>query len=88
MASLHDVTALAGGAATVEAVTTAMDGARLAHLAAHGQIHPENPLFTSLQFADGPLTVYDVERLRCPPHIVVLAAFDVGRGARMPSSRP
>ena len=81
IASLHDVTALAGGAATVEAVTNAMDGARLAHLAAHGHIHPENPLFTSLQFADGPLTVYDVERLRRPPHIVVLAACDVGRSA-------
>jgi tetratricopeptide (TPR) repeat protein len=79
IASLHDVTALTGEAATVEAVTTAMDGARLAHLAAHGHIHRDNPLFTSLQFADGPLTVYDVERLRRPPRIVVLAACDVGR---------
>ncbi|HWG15546.1 MAG TPA: CHAT domain-containing protein [Streptosporangiaceae bacterium] len=43
--------------------------------------HPSNPLFTSLTFADGPLTVYDVERLRRPPRVVVLAACDVGRSA-------
>jgi tetratricopeptide (TPR) repeat protein len=81
IADLHQVTALAGPAATVQAVTTALDGARLAHLAAHGHIHPNNPLFTSLRFADGPLTVYDVERLALAPQIVVLAACDVGRSA-------
>ena len=63
----------------MEAVTTVLDGARLAHLAAHGRIHPNNPLFTSLTFADGPLTVYDVEQLRQAPQLVVLAACDIGR---------
>ena len=58
-----------------------LDGARVAHLAAHGRIHPTNPLFTSLTFADGPLTVYDVDRLRRPPDVVVRAACDVGRSA-------
>jgi tetratricopeptide (TPR) repeat protein len=81
IAALYQVTALAGAAATVEAVTTGLDGARLAHLAAHGRIHPNNPLFTSLTFADGPLTVYDVEQLRQAPQLVVLAACDVGRSA-------
>ncbi len=81
IAVLHQVSALTGAAATVEAVTVRLDGARLAHLAAHGRIHPDNPLFTSLTFADGPLTVYDVERLRQVPRTVVLASCDVGRSA-------
>lgn len=81
VSALHRVTALAGRAATVDAVTAGLDGASLAHLSAHGRIHPNNPLFTSLTFADGPLTVYDVERLREAPQVVVLAACDVGRSA-------
>ena len=81
VSALHGVTALAGTAATVDAVTSGLDGAALAHLSAHGRIHPNNPLFTSLTFADGPLTVYDVERLRQAPQVVVLAACDVGRSA-------
>jgi tetratricopeptide (TPR) repeat protein len=79
IASLHQVTALAGMTATVEVVTAQLDGAKLAHLAAHGRIHPHNPLFTSLTFADGPLTVYDLKQLRQAPHLVVLAACDAGR---------
>jgi tetratricopeptide (TPR) repeat protein len=79
IAALHRVTALAGTTATVEAVTAQLDGAKLAHLAAHGHIHPNNPLFTSLTFADGPLTVYDLKQLRQAPQLVVLAACDVGR---------
>jgi tetratricopeptide (TPR) repeat protein len=81
VAALHRVTAVAGPAATVEAVTAGLDGSGLAHLAAHGRIHPNNPLFSSLTFADGPLTVYDLERLRQAPQVVVLAACDVGRSA-------
>ena len=81
IAALHQVTALAEDRATVEAVTAGLDGARLAHLAAHGRIHPNNPLFTSLTFADGPLTVYDLKQLHHAPKLVVLAACDVGRSA-------
>jgi tetratricopeptide (TPR) repeat protein len=81
VAALHNVTALVGAAATVEAVTTGLDGSNLAHMAAHGRIHPDNPLFTSLTFADGPLTVYDIEQLHQTPQVVILAACDVGRSA-------
>jgi len=79
VAALHRAAPLQGPAATVDAVTAALDGAGVVHLAAHGRVHPSNPLFTSLTFADGPLTVYDVERLQRPPRVVVLAACDVGR---------
>jgi tetratricopeptide (TPR) repeat protein len=81
VSALHRVTALAGPAATVDVVTARLNGASLAHLAAHGRVHPNNPLFTSLTFADGPLTVYDVERISQAPQVVVLSACDVGRSA-------
>jgi hypothetical protein len=84
VAAVHHVAALTGTAATAEAVTARLEGARLAHLAAHGHIHPNNPLFTSLTLADGPLTGYDVERLRQAPQLVVLAACDVGRSTVRP----
>ena len=70
---------LVGPLATVGAVTTAMGGAALVHLAAHGTIRADNPLFSSLLLADGPLTVYDLERLPRGPDTVVLSACDAGR---------
>ncbi|MEV0201403.1 CHAT domain-containing protein [Nonomuraea sp. NPDC050691] len=56
-----------------------LDGARLAHLAAHGRLHAAHPLFSSLHLSDGPLTLYDLERLRRAPRVVVLAACESGR---------
>ncbi|MGI9062938.1 MAG: CHAT domain-containing protein [Pseudonocardiaceae bacterium] len=79
---------LAGAAATVEAVGVALRGARVAHLATHGQIRGDNPLFSSLRLADGPLTVYDLERLDAAPHTVVLAACDAGRSVVRAGDEP
>jgi CHAT domain-containing protein len=70
--------------ATVSAVASAMDGAALAHIAAHGSFRVDNPLFSALELADGPLTVYDIERLRRPPSLVVLSACDTGQSAVRP----
>jgi CHAT domain-containing protein len=64
--------------ATAAAVADAIDGSRLAHLAAHGSFRADNPLFSTIEFADGPLTVYELERLRNPPECVVLSACEVG----------
>ncbi|MCE6994610.1 CHAT domain-containing protein [Saccharothrix sp. S26] len=75
---------LVGSAATVDAVASAMDGAPLAHVAAHGSFRADNPLFSALELADGPLTVYDLERLRTPPARVVLSACDSGLSAVRP----
>ena len=41
----------------------AVDEADLVHVAAHGTHQQESPLFSSLRMHDGPLTVYDFERL-------------------------
>jgi tetratricopeptide (TPR) repeat protein len=79
VAAIHTATALVDEAATTHAVVAALDGARLAHLAAHGRLHATNPLFSSLRLADGPLTIYDLERVRHAPQLVILAACDSGR---------
>ena len=65
--------------ATVGAVLRALDGAPLAHLAAHGHHEQENFLFSRLDLADGPLMAYDIQQLTAAPRHVVLSACDVGR---------
>ncbi|MFY1687225.1 CHAT domain-containing protein [Plantactinospora sp. WMMB782] len=75
---------LTGAEATAEALTGALDGARLAHVAAHGTFRADNPLFSTLELADGPLTAYELERLPRPPGCVVLSACDSGRSGVRP----
>ncbi|MEU8171256.1 CHAT domain-containing tetratricopeptide repeat protein [Microbispora hainanensis] len=77
--AIHGGTVLAGAAASVEAVSAALSRAGLAHLAAHGHLSADNPLFSGIALADGPLMAYDVERLPRVPHTLVLAACDSGR---------
>ena len=67
---------LTGREATVSAALRALDGADVAHVAAHGSFRADNPLFSSLLLADGPLTVYDLERLGSAPRSIMLAACD------------
>ncbi|WP_405067051.1 CHAT domain-containing protein [Kribbella sp. NBC_01510] len=65
---------LTDGDAKAEAVLEAMDGASLVHVAAHGTFRADSPLFSALELDDGPLTVYDLERLERAPHRVVLSS--------------
>ncbi|MET1075587.1 MAG: CHAT domain-containing protein [Umezawaea sp.] len=74
----HGGTVLTGRAATVEAALRAMDGVDVVHLAAHGHLRGDQPLFSSLELADGPLHGYDLDRLTRPPRVVVLSACDSG----------
>ena len=69
---------LTGRRATSDAVSRAVDGADLAHVAAHGRFRSDNPLFSCVQLADGPVTVYDMENLAHPPRTLVLSACDSG----------
>jgi len=69
-----DAVVLTDGDARAEAVLEAMDGASLVHVAAHGTFRADSPLFSALQLDDGPLTVYDLERLERAPHRVVLSS--------------
>ncbi len=70
--------ALTGTAATADATREVLDGAALAHVAAHGHFRSDNPQFSCLEMADGPLTVYDLERLGRAPEVLVLSACDSG----------
>ena len=71
-----DAQLLAGRDATVGAALRALDGADVAHVAAHGRFRADNPMFSSLVLADGPLTAYDLERLHLAPRTIMLAACD------------
>jgi hypothetical protein len=73
-----DATVLADGDATAEKVLRELDGAWIAHIAAHGTFRADSPLFSSLRLDDGPLTVYDFERLRRAPYRMVLSSCDSG----------
>ncbi len=72
---------LADGQATTERVLAAMDGASLVHVAAHGTFRSDSPLLSALELDDGPLTVYDLERLGRAPHRVVLSSCNSAVGA-------
>jgi tetratricopeptide (TPR) repeat protein len=71
-------TSLVADEATVPQTLAALDGAGLAHIAAHGFFRAESPMFSSLHLADGPLTVDDIHRLSAPPHRIVLPACRSG----------
>ncbi len=73
-----DAAVLSGDEATAERVLSAIDGAWLAHIAAHGRFRADSPLFSSLRMRDGLLTVYDFEQLRRAPYRLVLSSCDSG----------
>ncbi|GAB3874781.1 CHAT domain-containing protein [Kibdelosporangium lantanae] len=68
---------LSGEQATVAAVLKALDGAELAHIAAHGAHEPENALFSRLEVGDGSLFAHEMASLTRPPRHVVLAACEL-----------
>jgi hypothetical protein len=76
-----------GDAATTTNLMTAMTDSALVHIACHGRFAPENPLFSSLQLADGPLFVYDIERIESPAECVVLSACYGGLTAARPGEQ-
>jgi tetratricopeptide (TPR) repeat protein len=69
---------LTGDSARTADVLTALVDASFAHIACHGTFRADNPQFSSLRLADGPLTVFDLERLDAVPRLLVLSACDSG----------
>ncbi|MFB8777285.1 CHAT domain-containing protein [Streptomyces broussonetiae] len=63
----------------VPRVLEELDGAVLAHIAAHGTFRADAPLFSSLRMADGPLIVHDFERLDRSPYRIILSSCDTAR---------
>ncbi|MGH9269938.1 MAG: CHAT domain-containing protein, partial [Ilumatobacteraceae bacterium] len=72
---------LTGSDATAERCLALLDRCDLVHLACHGAFRRDNPLFSTLTLADGPVTVYDLERVDELPAVVVLSACSVASSA-------
>ena len=75
---------LTGADVTGEAFLSAIDGAQLVHVAAHGRHERESPLFSSISLIDGPVVGYDLDRIAQPPQQVVLSACELGQATVRP----
>jgi CHAT domain-containing protein len=73
----RDPVVLTGAQATVSSCTDLLSRAELVHIACHGTFRRDNPMFSSLHVADGPLNVYDLEAVRQLPVVVVLSSCSV-----------
>ena len=65
--------------ATLDSLRTHCPSAEILHLACHGKFRSDNPLFSSLKFSDGMLTVrdvYDLNLRNC--RLAVLSACETG----------
>jgi CHAT domain-containing protein len=83
-----DAIVLDGERATTDAVLSAMDGAKLVHIAAHGTHEPANALFSRLELFDGGLLAHEVARLHRPPAHIVLAACELALSHIRPGDEP
>ncbi|WP_164544998.1 CHAT domain-containing protein [Antribacter gilvus] len=75
---VREVSVLTGAAATTAAVREALATSDVVHLAAHGQHDVDNPLFASIELADGPLFAHELDGLRLPDSVIVLSSCEVG----------
>jgi CHAT domain-containing protein len=74
---------LHGGAATRAALLEGASTARLLHLAGHAAVRDDNPAFSALHLADGPLLAHELAGLRLRPgSVAILSACDAARGLR------
>jgi CHAT domain-containing protein len=68
-------------ASTADAVAGALAGAGLAHLACHGVLRADNPMFSSLVLSDGPMTLQEIYARGIAPRRLVLASCQSGSQA-------
>lgn len=76
-----DPRTILGEEGTVAAAKAALPEVTIGHLACHGVFRADNPQFSSLELADGPMFVYDLESLPRVPELIVLSACQTGRSA-------
>ena len=72
--ALADTRTVQHTSATSAHVLRELERANVLHVAAHGQLRPDNPEFSSLLLAGGPLTVAELNQCTAVPEIVVLSA--------------
>ena len=70
---------LAGSDGARAELVSALASATVVHVAAHGQHQPENPLFSSIRLADGPLFAYELDHTSRTAEHVVLSACELGQ---------
>jgi tetratricopeptide (TPR) repeat protein len=70
-----------------KALKRALDRDTVVHVAAHGTHERQNPYFSSLQLADGPVFAHELPRPVFSTH-VVLSACDVGQSDLRPGDEP
>jgi tetratricopeptide (TPR) repeat protein len=76
-------TVLTGAAATTAAVREALATHDIVHLATHGTHDADNPLFASIDLADGPLYAHELDGMRLPGSVVILSACEVGGSSQV-----
>lgn len=74
----RSVRALLPPQSTADAVTDQLARASLVHLSCHGFLRTDNPTFSALQLADGPLTVQELSGTQRLARRIVLAACRSG----------
>jgi len=69
-------------------LVSALAGADVVHVAAHGQHQPASPLFSSLRMADGDVYAHELPTGAIRARHVVLSACDVGTAQVRPGDEP
>jgi CHAT domain-containing protein/tetratricopeptide (TPR) repeat protein len=77
-------TALTSDRASRSDLSTAMTDANVVHVAAHGEHQAENPLFSSIRLADGPLFAYELDQTARAAEHVILSACELGQATIRP----
>jgi len=70
-----------GEDATVARMVELLASPGIVHLAAHGRHEPDNPLFSSVRLADGPLFAHELDMGGTVPDLVLLSSCEVGRSS-------
>jgi CHAT domain-containing protein len=76
--------AVASARANRKDLSTALSRARVVHVAAHGEHQTENPLFSSIRLADGPLFAYELDQHATAAEHVILSACELGQATIRP----
>ncbi|NMR18865.1 CHAT domain-containing protein [Cellulomonas fimi] len=79
-----DSVVLTGPAATCAEVAGVLRAPGVVHLAAHGRHETDNPLFSSVRMADGPLFAHELDNGSAAPELVLLSSCEVGRTSVRP----
>jgi CHAT domain-containing protein len=83
----HRALCLHGAAATSQALrqlATHVEGVDVLHLACHGEFRADNPAFSALHLADGPLALHELREMPLQTRLVVLSACETGQSRIAP----